>query len=83
MAVLIIGILTLAGIVAVFARAKRLPLLTFALAWFAIALAPMWPTLNADYTLNGPRLHYLPSIGTTMIWGSLVALLFCHSAQDA
>ena len=76
--VLVIGILTLAGIVTVFARAKRLPLLTFALAWFAIALAPMWPTLNADYTLNGPRLHYLPSIGTTMIWGSLVAP-FCHS----
>jgi hypothetical protein len=81
LAVLITGILTLAGIVAVFARAKRLPLLTFALAWFAIALAPMWPTLNADYTLNGPRLHYLPSLGTTMIWGSLVALLFCHSER--
>ena len=25
----------------------------------------MWPTLNADYTLNGPRLHYVPSIATS------------------
>jgi len=74
--VLVIGVVTLAGIVAVFARAKRLPLLVFGLAWFAIALAPMWLSLNADYTLNGPRLHYLPSIGTTMIWGSLVATLW-------
>jgi len=76
LAVLIIGVVTLVGIVAVFARAKRLPLLAFGLAWFVIALAPMWPSLNADYTLNGPRLHYLPSIGTTMIWGSLVAILW-------
>lgn len=74
-AVLIVGVLTLGGIVAIFARARRLPLLAFALAWFAIGVAPMWPTLNADYTLNGPRLHYLPSIGTTMIWGSIVGLL--------
>jgi hypothetical protein len=74
--VLVIGILTLVGIIAVFARAKRLPLLAFGLAWFVIALAPMWPSLNADYTLNGPRLHYLPSLGTTMIWGSLVAILW-------
>ncbi len=78
MAVLVIGVLALASIVAVFARAKRLPLLAFALAWFAIALAPMWPTLNADYTLNGPRLHYLPSIGTTMMWGSLIAILMAN-----
>ena len=76
--VLIVGVLTLGGIAAGFARARRLPLLAFALAWFAIGVAPMWPTLNADYTLNGPRLHYLPSIGTTMIWGSLVAISFTH-----
>jgi hypothetical protein len=78
MAVGLIAIVTLAGIAAAFARAKRLPLLAFALAWFLIAITPMWPTLNADYTLNGPRLHYLPSIGTTMMWGSLVAILFSH-----
>jgi hypothetical protein len=78
LAVSLIAALTLAGIVAVFARARRLPLLAFALAWFAIALAPMWPSLNADYTLNGPRLHYLPAIGTTMMWGSLIAILFSH-----
>jgi hypothetical protein len=81
-AVLIVGVLTMGGIVAVFARAGRLPLLAFALAWFAIGVAPMWPTLNADYTLNGPRLHYLPSIGTTIMWGSIVGLLFCHSERS-
>ena len=72
----IIAAVTLAGVVAVFARAKRLSLLAFALAWFAIAIAPAWPTLNADYTLNGPRLHYVPSTATTMLWGFVVAILW-------
>ena len=79
LAVGFIAVLTLVVIVALFVRARRLPLLIFALALFAVTLAPMWPTLNADYTLNGPRLHYLPSIATSLIWGSLVAILFCHS----
>jgi len=75
LAVGLIAALTLAGSVALFAWARRLPLLAFALAWFLVAVAPMWPTLNADYTLNGPRLHYLPSIGTTLVWGSIIAIL--------
>jgi len=78
LAVLLIGMITLAGVVLVFARARRLPLLVFALAWFAVCVAPMWPSLNADYTLNGPRLHYLPSIATTLMWGSFVAILLSH-----
>ena len=79
LAVGFIAVLTLAAIVALFVWARRLPLLIFALALFAVTLAPMWPMLNADYTLNGPRLHYLPSIATSLIWGSLVAILLCHS----
>jgi hypothetical protein len=79
LAVGLIAFVTWAAIVALFAWARRLRLLVFALAWFAVTLAPMWPMLNADYTLNGPRLHYLPSIATSLIWGSLVAILFCHS----
>jgi hypothetical protein len=75
LAVGLIAAMTLMVIVTLFVRARRLPLLVFALAWFLIAIAPMWPTLNADYTLNGPRLHYLPSMATSLIWASIIAIL--------
>jgi hypothetical protein len=65
----------LGGLVLVFARHKRLDILAFGLFWWATAVAPMWPTLNWDYTSNGPRLHYIPALGTALLWGSAVGLL--------
>jgi len=76
----IVALTALAVSVALFGRVRRLPLLIFALAWFAIAVAPAWPMLNADYTLNGPRLLYWPSFGAAMLWGMTIALLWARPA---
>jgi hypothetical protein len=52
--------------------------LAFALAAFALAIAPMWLTLSYNYVISGPRLLYLPSVGATIAWAcglnALVAL---------
>ncbi len=81
-AVLLLAAIALVGLLIVFARCKRLDVLALGLAWWGLALAPMWPTLNWDYTWNGPRLHYIPALGAALIWGSAIALL-AKSAEDA
>ncbi len=81
-AVAAIALIALIGLVVVFARGKRLAALFFGLAWWGIALAPMWPTLDWDYTSNGPRLHYIPALGAALIWGSAISLLTAKRTQE-
>ncbi len=73
--------IALAGLLVLFARNRRLDIFIFGLAWWAIAVAPMWPTLNWDYTWNGPRLHYIPALGATLLWGSAIGLLWPPAAE--
>lgn len=73
--VTLLAVIAMVGWLVLFARRRRLDPLIFGLAWWGIAVAPMWPTLNWDYTWNGPRLHYIPALGAALIWGSMIGLL--------
>jgi len=58
-----------------FLRARRRSEWAFFLAWFAIGVLPLWPTLDLDYVLNGPRLFYVASAGAAMVWAGLAVVL--------
>jgi len=66
---------TLVALTLFFRRVRRGREMAFSLAWFGVCLLPLWPTLDLDYVLNGPRLFYVASAGVAMLWAGLVTLL--------
>lgn len=58
-----------------FRQMKRLYLLFFSVGWFVAGVLPAWLFLKWDYVINGPRLLYLASVGSALLWaGALSAV---------
>lgn len=57
-----------------FWKAGMSRLLTLALGWFGIAIAPVWLMLGFEYVVDGPRLLYTASIGASLFWALPLAL---------
>lgn len=70
-----VAVMTLGLLAILFRHAHRGRAMAFSLAWFAIGVLPLWPTLDLDYVLNGPRLFYVASVGIAMLWAGLVTSL--------
>jgi len=72
--VLLLAVVALGLLAVFFICLRQGHRLAFSLAWFAIGVLPLWPTLDLDYVLNGPRLFYVASVGIAMLWAALAVL---------
>ncbi|MCX7855680.1 MAG: hypothetical protein N2556_06865 [Anaerolineae bacterium] len=51
-------------------KTGRRQLLTLALGWFLLGVAPAWLIVDFRYMIDGPRLLYLSSVGTALFWAA-------------
>lgn len=77
----IMGVVALLILTIFFHRHKRLIEFLYALSWFAIAILPLWLTLDFAYVINGARLLYLGAIGSALLWAGVPVLLWFSSPQ--
>ena len=67
--------LVLAGTFAAAWWAHARALWLFGLAWFGLSTLPAILFLSGDYLYGSPRLHYLPAVGVSILWGIPVLAL--------
>jgi hypothetical protein len=80
-ALLLLALLTLAGLFAAACWGRRVPLWLFGAGWFFLSALPATLFLTPDYVYGSPRLQYLPSVGVALLWALPVPAILSLSQQ--
>ena len=72
----LVTLFTLALLFVLFRRTKRMYLLFFSVGWFVAGVLPAWLFLKWDYVIDGPRLLYLASVGSALLWAGVISALW-------
>jgi hypothetical protein len=73
---IVVAPIVLLFLIGAFRYARKLSLLAFGLAWYAVMIAPIWATRGFGYVGTSPRILYVASGGAIVIWIGLLAIDF-------
>ena len=72
----LLELLTLGALFAFYRWARQLGFFLYALSWFMVGVLPLWLMLDFNYVITSPRLLYLGSVGSVLLWAGIPVLLW-------